>query len=378
MNTRLCNQYKQYCTTDYNMLNDFIRFFFFIISFIPFSVLLSTWVVAKFIWEPYRNKLNSYTEQQINNIVEYKHKYLLIEDDETEYETLLSPDTLKNMINNVIKECTPSGNVIMRYNNIYESFEWWSDNKNISYDFLQTVSRKYVLEFNCKPLYIDRQQIIDNIFNNDDDNADNEDNGDNEDNEDNGDNEDNEDNGDNDDNDVNNTYKKYIFNDTLYIPVEIKDGIANTLNISLPDNKTFIKNGFSYIHKLDDDIKVKKHFDNIDELINEYNDFKDNYPINDDIYFCENIMFETNKEDIFVDNKPKNRIKKRIPSNVTYETNKYKYMGKIYKYKLDIDEEHRKKNADNTESKKKMSFADFKKLNNEIDDMDKIDKNKDV
>lgn len=61
---------------------------------------------------------------------------------------------LDGFVNNFIMEKTPSGNVIMYYNNKRESFEFYSDN-TIPYRYLETVSRKYVKTFNCRYLYVD-------------------------------------------------------------------------------------------------------------------------------------------------------------------------------------------------------------------------------
>jgi len=65
-------------------------------------------------------------------------------------------DTLKN---NFIIEKTPLGNVLMFYNNKKETFEYYSDN-SIPYRFLEVVSRKYVLTFKCRFLYIDMEKEL--------------------------------------------------------------------------------------------------------------------------------------------------------------------------------------------------------------------------
>lgn len=54
--------------------------------------------------------------------------------------------------NSYVMECTPKGNVIMRYDFDSEGFQYWSD-KSIDYKYLQTVARKYVTQFCCKILY---------------------------------------------------------------------------------------------------------------------------------------------------------------------------------------------------------------------------------
>jgi hypothetical protein len=66
---------------------------------------------------------------------------------------------LNMLINNVIMENTPLGNVIMMYDNNRETFNFYSDNM-IPYRFLETVARKYVITYNCRPLYIDMEEEL--------------------------------------------------------------------------------------------------------------------------------------------------------------------------------------------------------------------------
>ena len=61
---------------------------------------------------------------------------------------------LDGYINNYILETTPIGNVYMRYNNNKKSFEYFS-NSTIPYRYLESISRKYVMTYWCKPLFID-------------------------------------------------------------------------------------------------------------------------------------------------------------------------------------------------------------------------------
>jgi hypothetical protein len=62
-------------------------------------------------------------------------------------------ERLDKLINSIIIEATPLGNVIMMYNNKKEVFEYYSDNI-VPYRFLETVARKYVITYFCRPLYI--------------------------------------------------------------------------------------------------------------------------------------------------------------------------------------------------------------------------------
>ena len=58
-----------------------------------------------------------------------------------------------------VMETTPMGNVIMHYDTNKELFVYYSDN-TIPYRYLETVARKYVCIFNCKELYVARQETI--------------------------------------------------------------------------------------------------------------------------------------------------------------------------------------------------------------------------
>ena len=66
---------------------------------------------------------------------------------------------LNNLKNCFVIEKTPLGNVAMIYNNKKESFEYFSDN-TIPYRYLEPVSRKYVLTFQCKSIYVDMEEEL--------------------------------------------------------------------------------------------------------------------------------------------------------------------------------------------------------------------------
>jgi hypothetical protein len=61
---------------------------------------------------------------------------------------------LDKFIDNYILECTPLGNIYMRYNNSKKSFEYFS-NSTMPYRYLEPVGRKYVMTYWCKPIFID-------------------------------------------------------------------------------------------------------------------------------------------------------------------------------------------------------------------------------
>jgi hypothetical protein len=66
---------------------------------------------------------------------------------------------VENFINDYILETTPMGNIYMRYNKSKGSFEYFSNN-TIPYRYLETVGRKYVMTYWCKPLFIDTEEEL--------------------------------------------------------------------------------------------------------------------------------------------------------------------------------------------------------------------------
>ena len=82
-----------------------------------------------------------------------------IENIKDEAKKYVIKERLDKMKNNFIIEKTPLGNIIMIYNNIRGTFDYYSDS-NIPYRFLETVGRKYVLTFNCRPIFIDMEEEL--------------------------------------------------------------------------------------------------------------------------------------------------------------------------------------------------------------------------
>lgn len=70
-------------------------------------------------------------------------------------------DRLDKLKNNFVIEKTPLGNVLMLYNNKRGSFEYYSDN-TIPYRYLESVGRKYVKMFNCRPIYFVMEEELKN------------------------------------------------------------------------------------------------------------------------------------------------------------------------------------------------------------------------
>ena len=67
----------------------------------------------------------------------------------------LEEDYVKSLKSNIIIEKTPKGNVLMYYDFEKESFIYYCDTKDISYLYLETIARKYAIQFNCKKIVVD-------------------------------------------------------------------------------------------------------------------------------------------------------------------------------------------------------------------------------
>lgn len=103
---------------------------------------------------------NKTKKEKETKIVKYEDKYL------TKYHELedieCSKERLDNLKNSILMENTPQGNLIMFYDNSRESFIFYSDN-TIPYRYLETAGRKYVIMNNCKRIFVDMAQEIDNV-----------------------------------------------------------------------------------------------------------------------------------------------------------------------------------------------------------------------
>ena len=81
---------------------------------------------------------------------------------EAEAHQKMIDDKLNGFSNNYIIEYTPVGNVIMRYNHVKQSFEYFS-NHTVPYRYLETIGRKYVMIYKCKNIFIDLDEEVENV-----------------------------------------------------------------------------------------------------------------------------------------------------------------------------------------------------------------------
>ena len=135
--------------------NAYFLQFLLLLSLIPFSALTSAWLVAKFVYEPHMRQVEN--EEDLSDFEEeeeelYEDKYCL--------DFIKKNDEKKNHTNLMVQEATPDGSVFMKWNEENESFDYWCDNKEIKYVYLEVVARKYCVMFGCPEIYIDRGKDI--------------------------------------------------------------------------------------------------------------------------------------------------------------------------------------------------------------------------
>jgi len=136
--------------------NAYFLQFLLLLSLIPVSALTSAWLVAKFVYEPHMRKVSleedwSDDEEEEEEEV-YEDKYCL--------DFVKGNDEKKNFDKLMVQESTPDGVVFMKWNEDNESFDYWCDNKEIKYVYLEVVARKYCTMFSCPEIYIDRGKDI--------------------------------------------------------------------------------------------------------------------------------------------------------------------------------------------------------------------------
>ncbi len=112
-----------------------------------------------------KNAIKSMTEERLaleNVLVKLEsNNEINIDDLHLKARKFVIDERLDKLKNSFIMEKTPLGNVLMLYNNKRGSFEYYSDN-TIPYRYLETVSRKYVKTFGCRPIYCDMEEELKN------------------------------------------------------------------------------------------------------------------------------------------------------------------------------------------------------------------------
>lgn len=99
-----------------------------------------------------KNKLDElyssvkYQEESLNKINEEARKFII-------------DKRLDKLESCYVMEFTPLGNVLMKYDKNKESFIFYSDS-TIPYRYLEVVGRKFVKQFNCRPIFVDMEEEL--------------------------------------------------------------------------------------------------------------------------------------------------------------------------------------------------------------------------
>jgi len=144
MDSMFCNE-----KTDFDYRYDNMNHFIVGTLVYGLGFTVSAWFISRCLWnkEDVLEDFDDFDDEVVED--KYEDKYPLQKD--------LSGN---RPTNTTIIEHTPDGSVIMSYNYDNEGFEYWVDNKNIKYDYLETVARKFVKMNFCSDLYIDRKDNI--------------------------------------------------------------------------------------------------------------------------------------------------------------------------------------------------------------------------
>ena len=134
----------------YNLFN-FLEDFGKTVTCLAFSGVAACVFVCYYVYVPMIEEGEPEPEKEKSELELFKSKYKkefrLLKDEE------ISDEIKKNLSNESIEEVTPQGKVIMVYNHENNEFKFYADTKEISYEILEVVSRKYVVINNCKRLY---------------------------------------------------------------------------------------------------------------------------------------------------------------------------------------------------------------------------------
>lgn len=120
--------------------------FFILLSIIPMSVIFAMVAISQHMQITGNLAVEEEEEEEEEKEELYEEKYPLKKNNNTNKE----PNT--ELLS--VMEYTPNGNVFMKYNLDNEGFDYWSDYKEIPFNYLETVARKYVNMFNCSDLYL--------------------------------------------------------------------------------------------------------------------------------------------------------------------------------------------------------------------------------
>lgn len=106
--------------------------------------------------EPVNNDILDKLEKELHDLSKTPFSTEDIEEATRDHIISLRLDNLKN---SHVMEMTPLGNVVLSYNKEKDAFDYFSDS-TIPYRYLEVVCRKFVLTYQCIPLYVDMEMEL--------------------------------------------------------------------------------------------------------------------------------------------------------------------------------------------------------------------------
>jgi hypothetical protein len=153
-------EYLNTTNTDENMkkMSDLLHSLF----IIGLSVMFSSWITSFFDnkeikMDLYEDGLEYESDSDSESEDAYENQYNDLFDSLVDLEHL-TKNELIGLKNEYLSETTPKGNVVMYYNynetdSNASSYHYYSDDRSIPFNFLDTVARKYVYTYRCPELY---------------------------------------------------------------------------------------------------------------------------------------------------------------------------------------------------------------------------------
>lgn len=147
------------------MLVNILYYSSFLFTFLSTSVIFMIFFISKFIYYPLKKDFNiSYNK----NPSLYDYEPFLFEYID-EYNSTKLSDISNNFLNilkyKFILTNTPYGIIIMNYDCNNYSFDYYCKNSNtIPFEYLDTIARIYVVNYDCKKIYIESKNLNDDIL----------------------------------------------------------------------------------------------------------------------------------------------------------------------------------------------------------------------
>ena len=162
------NVYEKFIFYPLNALNTIIDLLFvFLITCSSFAC--SVVFVSNYVYSSMVNQFvtNYNTNKAIYEYDPYLFEYL--DEFNNMKSSVLSVDFLNSLKYKFLKHATPKGEIIMNYNHLCCSFDYYCKKSNIiEFSYLDVVSRIYVVKNGCKNIYIDKSENCDYGLVNDD------------------------------------------------------------------------------------------------------------------------------------------------------------------------------------------------------------------